>query len=206
MRAMPGLWRWCGLWRWRRNPLRRRSDLVEAWAGLATAVAVGVGAPLAGWATGQAVDGRLEHTVRLEHAARHQVAAVVVRTTSRPVPVTDTDAISALAAARTAVVRWTGPDGAPRTGTVFIAHRHAAGDLLPVWTDTAGRLVQRPMDEATARTNAVAAGIGTAGGIAALACAARQMLGWRIMRRRLADWEREWARVGQDWGRAGAGG
>ena len=53
MRAMPGLWRWCGLWRWRRNPLRRRSDLVEAWAGLATAVAVGVGAPLAGCSAGR---------------------------------------------------------------------------------------------------------------------------------------------------------
>jgi hypothetical protein len=32
---------------------------------------------------------------------------------------------------------------------------------------------------------------------------ARQMLLWQLMRRRLAEWEREWEAAGQDWGRAG---
>jgi hypothetical protein len=32
----------------------------------------------------------------------------------------------------------------------------------------------------------------------------RQLLMWQLMRRRLAEWEREWEAAGQDWGRAGA--
>lgn len=34
-------------WRWRRNPLRRHSDVVEAWTALIVAVLLLVGAPLA---------------------------------------------------------------------------------------------------------------------------------------------------------------
>ncbi|MER7187064.1 3-deoxy-7-phosphoheptulonate synthase, partial [Streptomyces hyaluromycini] len=39
-------------WRWRQNPLRRKSDVVEAWIALAVAVLLGVAAPLAGALTG----------------------------------------------------------------------------------------------------------------------------------------------------------
>jgi hypothetical protein len=107
---------------------------------------------------------------------------------------------------RTAVVRWAVPDGSSRSGTVSLARKQAAGDRIPVWTDGHGRLAAEPMDQATAWTNTVSAGLGTAAGVAVLARAARHLLAWRIMRRRMADWEREWARISQDWGRTGAGG
>ncbi|AEW93154.1 hypothetical protein SCATT_07830 [Streptantibioticus cattleyicolor NRRL 8057 = DSM 46488] len=200
MRWMPGMWRW------RRNPLRRRSDLIEAWAGLATAVVVVVGAPVAGIAAGRSVGTELEHDARVEQAQRHRVTATVLRTADRSSPAVQTESVPGQQPLRLATIRWTAPDGTPRTGTVRVERRPAAGDTLPVWTDRHGVLTDRPLDSSAATANAVAAGLGAATTTAALACAARQALGWRLLRRRLADWERDWLRVSQDWGRTGAGG
>jgi hypothetical protein len=52
----------------------------------------------------------------------------------------------------------------------------------------------------------VLAGTAVASAAAGLLVISRQLLMWRLMARRMDSWEREWARVGQDWGRAGAGG
>ncbi|WP_269856311.1 Rv1733c family protein [Streptomyces sp. RPT161] len=200
MRSVPGLWRW------RRNPLRRRSDVVEAWASLVTVGLVVVGAPLAGLAAGQSVGSDLQRTVQRQRAERHRTTAHVVSVDRHRAPVVDSEAAHGQDGTRVALVRWRTPDGESRTGVVRIEARHVVGDPLAVWTDRRGRLTERPMDESTATTNAVAAGFGVAGAAAALVCGARQLLGWRIMRRRLADWAREWTRVSEDWGRAGAGG
>jgi hypothetical protein len=200
MRSVPGLWRW------RRNPLRRRSDVIEAWASLVTVGLVAVGAPLAGLAAGHTVGSELQRTVQRQRAERHRTIADVVVIDRHPPPVVDSDAAHGQDGTRVALVRWRTPDGVSRTSVLRIEARHVVGDPVAVWTDRRGRLTERPMEESTATTNAVAAGFGVAGAAAALACGARQLLGWRIMRRRLADWAREWARVSEDWGRTGAGG
>lgn len=44
-------------WRWRRNPLRRRSDAVEAWVVLVTSVVMAAGMPLAGALSSERVGG-----------------------------------------------------------------------------------------------------------------------------------------------------
>ncbi|UWE09756.1 hypothetical protein NYE86_14240 [Actinacidiphila bryophytorum] len=80
------------------------------------------------------------------------------------------------------------------------------GDQLLLWTDKSGVLVPPPLDRATASTHAVLAGVATGSAAAGVVLMSRQLLVWRLMRRRMDSWEREWARVGQDWGRAGAGG
>jgi hypothetical protein len=56
----------------------------------------------------------------------------------------------------------------------------------------------------TASTHAVLAGMGASLGAGVLLLVGRQLLMWQLMRRRLAEWEREWEAAGQDWGRAGA--
>ncbi|GAA1888824.1 Rv1733c family protein [Streptantibioticus ferralitis] len=200
MRPIPGLWRW------RRNQLRRRSDVIEAWASLVTVGLVVIGAPVAGLAAGKSVGSDLQRTMQRQRAERHRTTARVINIDRHPAPVADSEAAHGQDGTRVALVRWRTPDGSSRTGVVRIEARHAVGDPLAVWTDRRGRLTERPLDASTATTNAVAAGFGVGGAAAALACGARQLLGWRIMRRRLADWAREWARVSEDWGRAGAGG
>jgi hypothetical protein len=59
-----------------------------------------------------------------------------------------------------------------------------------------------PLDAMTARTHAALAGMGAFVATGVLLLVGRQMLMWQLMRRRLAEWEREWAEAGQDWGRA----
>ncbi len=202
-----GAMRWMpGLWRWRPNPLRRRSDVIEAWASLVTAVLVAVGGPAVGIATGRTVGAGMDRTVAAERAERHQVTATVVSASVRPDPVSDTEAAHGQGPVRTALVRWTALDGSARTGRVRLGERRAAGDPLTVWIDAHGALTDRPLDAAAAAANAIAAGLGSGAATAALACGARQLLGWRLLRRRLADWERAWAQAGEDWGRADAGG
>lgn len=48
----PKVW----LWRWRRNPLRRRADAVEAWVVLGVWALTVLAGVLAGWATAGAVE------------------------------------------------------------------------------------------------------------------------------------------------------
>lgn len=196
--------RWIpGTWRWRPNPLRRRSDLIEAWVGLVIAVVVAAGAPVLGIAAGRAVDASLLRTVVAQRAERHEVRATVLsaaRAQAAAVDPDDTNSVS-----RTAVLGWRSGGSAHRA-TVTIVGRHSVGSTLPVWLDRRDRPVEPPLDKVAATTNATAAGLSAAAATAGLLLAARRFLSWRILRRRMADWGREWSRVGQDWGHAGTGG
>ncbi|MFD3451187.1 hypothetical protein ACFWVC_03325 [Streptomyces sp. NPDC058691] len=194
-------------WRWRHNPLRRRSDVFEAWIGLATTCVIALGAPAAGWATGAAVGSTLRHTVSVEHAQRTQLPAVVLKADPREVPDSDPESGQVHEESRPAVVRWTASDGRARTANVLIPADRGNGDRITLWTDRAGQApVPAPLDAGTADTHALLAGIGTFLAASVLGLMGRQALMWHLMRRRLAEWEREWAAAGQSWGRAGAGG
>ncbi|MDT3398832.1 hypothetical protein RKE29_19635 [Streptomyces sp. B1866] len=193
-----------GVWRWRRNPLRRGTDLVEAWLALAALLLIGCAAPAAGWVAGSRVDAALTASVREQRAHRHLARAAVVRVLPRGPGESDAGA-AGREARRRVVARWTAPDGGVRTGTLPVLPGVRPGDRVPVWTDDLGRQTSRPMAAATAVTRAVLAGVGAAAGVAALVEAARRLVLWRLVRRRHAGWDLAWERAGQDWGRAGAG-
>lgn len=195
-----------GVWRWRRNPMRRPSDVFEAWAGLTAVVVAAVAAPLTGLAAGHSVDTALRHLATVQRSQRHMVTATVEGTDHARGGIVDPDESDDQAAGHRILVGWRAPDGSAHTAVVSVVGRHARGTRLALWTDRRDRPVGAPLDLATATSNAVAAGFGAAVAVAALVMAVRHLLGWRILRRRLADWEREWIRVSQDWGRAGAGG
>src|SRR2546422_9614258 len=63
-------------WRWRSNPLRRRSDVVEAWIVLTAWAAATAGAVAAGMVGAQAA----QRVVNEDRAGRRPVSAVVVKT------------------------------------------------------------------------------------------------------------------------------
>ncbi|MGW3245713.1 Rv1733c family protein [Streptomyces sp. NPDC001070] len=194
-------------WRWRRNSLRRRSDVFEACAGLAATCVIVLGAPAAGLTAGQAVDNALQHTVRVEHAARTQVRALVVKAGPREAADTDPESGRVREERRNAVVRWNAPDGHAHTAHVRVAADRGQGDHITLWTDKAGAVpVAAPLDARSATTHATLAGVGTFLAAIVVGLMGRQVLMWQLMRRRLAEWEREWAAAGQNWGRAGAGG
>ncbi|WP_046778051.1 hypothetical protein [Streptomyces yangpuensis] len=196
-----------GVWRWRHNPLRRPTDLFEAWVAFAALVCVVVVAPAVGWVAGLRVDGTLQQAVHAQRQERHLVPAVVVR------PAPDTEPSEDPAAQRTAprrtqiVASWTAPDGSSHEGTVPAAEEPPhPGDRFRIWTDARGRLVGRPLDPSAAAFHAGAAGLAAAAGVAVLAVTVRRLVVRRLMHRRYIRLDRAWAAAGPDWGRAGAGG
>jgi hypothetical protein len=188
-------------WRWRRNPLRRRTDVVEACIGLLTAMLFCV-LPLLGWWSGQSVDRALQRVARSQRAERTLVTAEVAPSGG--------SAGSAAAAGfdprHGDRLRWTAPDHSVHTAKVSADLEVWNSGRILLWTDHRGTLVPPPLDSTTATTHSVLAGTAVATAAGGLLLISRKVLGWRLMRRRLDTWEREWARVGQDWGRAGAGG
>ncbi|WRZ94689.1 hypothetical protein OHB54_40040 [Streptomyces sp. NBC_01007] len=184
-------------WRWRRNPLRRRSDVVEAWWALAVGVLLFVGAPLAGagaaWWT---YDGTREQATA-QRAAQHQVRAVLVEDTPRAVPTTPGGSLRSFPA----LVRWTGSDGTVRTGPVRVRAGLRRGTRVDVWTDARETIVRPPSSTAVIRQRALAMGVFTATGAVFVVFVAHLCVRRALGRRRLAHWERDWARTEPEWTR-----
>ncbi|MFF4849248.1 hypothetical protein [Streptomyces sp. NPDC001194] len=197
-----------GVWRWRRNPLRRPTDLFEAWVAFAALVCVLLVAPAVGTVAGLEVDGTLQRAAREQRQERYLVPAVVVRPAEAPSEGTEADpSAPRQTPQRTQIVAsWTAPDGSSHQGTVPAAEEPPqAGDRFRIWTDTQGRLVGRPLDEASASVHAGMVGLAAALGAAALVETVRRLVVRRLMHRRYMRLDRAWAAAGPDWGRAGAG-
>lgn len=195
-----------GIWRWRHNPLRRGTDLAEAWLALCALLLILFAAPVVGALVGGAAQGVLQATVREQRASRHEVTATVVRLVRGSSTEVDPDTATGREARTRVVADWTAPDGARCRGTVLAGLRTPRlGDRFRMWTDAHGRLTARPLDSATATTHAVLAGFGAALLTAGAVEGGRRAVLWRMVRRRYARWDRAWDRTGPDWGRTGAG-
>ncbi|MEU8617885.1 hypothetical protein [Streptomyces sp. NPDC048623] len=196
-----------GLWRWRHNPLRRTTDLVEAWVALVAALLLCLGVPAAGWAAGVSANASLQRSVRLQQQERVPTVAQVVRPADTAGEADRDGELGAEQRLRPAVVaNWTAPDGSARTGTVTTTRNHAhAGDVFPLWTDRAGRAVTPPMHPDTARAHALIAGLTVALLAAFLVEGLRRLVVHRLTQRRYARLDRAWAQAGPDWGRTGTG-
>jgi hypothetical protein len=179
----PQVW----LWRWRRNPLRRPADRVEAWVVTATWVITVLVGVLAGLATARTV----EQGMARERAEWRPATAHLVERAPGQAPAQPDDSDGEWAWGK---VAWTAPDGSARSGTVRVAPGTAADTPVTVWTDARGRLVARPAtaSQAALRSHLV----GALGGLSAAAVplAAAHAVCRRLERRRMAQWDMAWAR------------
>lgn len=194
-----------GVWRWRRNPLRRGTDLVEAWVALAAALLILLGGSAAGVATGRSTHDALLGTVRQQHAERHLVWVTVDRLLPHPPVDPDPETSTQRDAHRRVLATWRSADGARHVGRINAPRPVEPGDHFRIWTDDRGRVAPRPLDRTTAGSHAVLAGLGAAALAGGLVEGTRRVVMWRLMRRRYHRWDEAWERAGQDWGRAGAG-
>lgn len=195
-----------GLWRWRHNPLRRATDLAEAWIALVALVLIVVAAPVVGAVTGALTQDALLRSVAAQREARHSVTATVLQRIDQPPLDPDPETSSSRDAHRRVLASWTAPDGSGQAGTVVSELKSPhPGDRFQVWTDAEGRVVGRPLDTATATTHAALAGLGAALACVGLIEGARRLVVWRIVQRRYARWDQAWDSAGPDWGRAGTG-
>jgi hypothetical protein len=206
VRAIGGLRAFGGLWRWRHNPLRRTTDLVEAWLAFSALVLILVAAPLIGAVVGSTAQGALQQAVRDQMQTRHRVTATVVKKVDGSPLDPDPETATNRDRQSRVVADWTGPDGTDRHGTVMANLKiPKPGDHFTLWTDRQGRIVGRPLDTATATTHAVLAGFGSAVLAAGLVEGGRRLIVWRMIRRRYARWDQAWDKAGPDWGRTGTG-
>jgi hypothetical protein len=179
------------LWRWRRNPLRRHGDVVEAWIVLAVWALALIGGALVGWAAGRAVDQAFAD----RRAGVHAVSAELTENAA------DGSLIdSGYDIGRSWVtVRWTAADGSTHTGRAKALPTATAGSRLQAWADHSERLVAAPPSTAESTFSAVVAGALVAQLTATAVWGSGWMLRRRLFRQRLADWDAEWQRVGPQW-------
>ena len=183
--------RW--LWRWRSSPLRRREDVVEAWIVLALWAVVVLGGALVGTVTVRSADESLARV----RAERHAVRAVLLQSTEEATPLTEGVPENRVRAR----IRWTAPDGSVRSGRALVPYGREAGTRVPVWTDDAGRLAPQPPTAAQAAFEAELLGVSAVLALGGLVYGAGRAARWRLDRRRLDGWARDWNRVEPGWRR-----
>ncbi|MEU0471881.1 Rv1733c family protein [Streptomyces olivaceus] len=180
------------LWRWRRNPLRRREDVLEAWILLIVWFVIAVAAPAAG--------------VLASHAAAHSAAERRVERHSATATLVSDASSNPLATGTTggrvdATVRWTASDGTRHSGKIPVDEGMKAGSRVTVWTDSRNQPTAAPPSAAQAGVDA--AFMGAASSFAVVAVASAGYYGARVVlnRRRRAAWAHEWEDVSSQWGR-----
>jgi hypothetical protein len=174
-----------GLWP-DRNPLRRNLDRVEAVTFGVLAVAFLAGAPVAAIA-GQHIVYRLgAQTVHSQRSWR-QVPAVLL-------------ADAPLSEYATVRARWTAPDGAVRSGTVFAPSGAERGSTVKVWLDGYGNATNTPpLRLAQVRTQAALATVLAPVVLAELLLGVASMLHLALEQRRLTAWDAEWQVTEPKW-------
>ncbi|MEU4035433.1 Rv1733c family protein [Streptomyces collinus] len=182
-------------WRWRRNTLRRRSDVMEAWTVLVVSVLLFVVAPLVGVAAGLHAHDRAQTAAVVERSERHHVRAEVVAGPARRLHAVQGDRQHPYRA----MVRWTEPGEGARTAQARVPAGTRPGDQVTVWFDTRGRSVAPPPDDVAVWQHTVTVGVCAAGGAAAVVLLGHAVERRIALRHRMAEWERAWARTGPKW-------
>jgi hypothetical protein len=174
------------LWRWRRSPLRRRSDRAEAWIVLVTWLLALLGVVLVGVATADA----MERGMAENRARSRAVPAVLTENAKEPGTGTSTVWVK---------VRWTDANGGSHIDRTKVDADATAGTTVTVWVNREGELVSKPVARSEARLQAAAGGMLVALGAGAGVLVAGRIPRAFLERRRLAEWEAEWGRVGPGW-------
>jgi hypothetical protein len=180
-----------------RNPLRRRTDRIEAWISAALLLLFLIGAPLFASGLGNWVHqgGMAEQRAQ---QSWHQTPAVLVTAAPR-VPMY----AFRLSWQNTvpAEARWLGPAGQPRSGEVPAPAGAPAGQTVQVWVDGSGRATGAPLGSGELTRRVIGVEVVAPAALAVLLLCLAGVARWLLNRRRLAAWETAWASIGPRWSR-----
>jgi hypothetical protein len=180
-----------------RNPLRRRTDRIEAWISAALLAVFLIGAPLSSASLGRWVyQGGLSE--QRAQQSWHQTPAVLLQTA--PVLPGYQYRLSWRSTAEVPA-RWSGPDGQQRSGEVLAPVGSRAGRAVQVWVDGSGRLTGPPLLGSELTRRVVGAEVFAPVALAVLLFSLAGAARWLLNRRRLAAWEAAWASIGPRWTR-----
>ena len=166
------------------NPLRRRSDRIQAWTGLAAVVLVIAMIPVAlfsslrTWQHFSAVSDR-------ELGSRQLISATVV----------GSDPESRIARNHLATLSWNYPGPVQHTGHVAVTGSTHTGDLVPVWVDDDGDMTGAPMTRLHVWLDTLGVGVGLM--LAAVVVGGGCYRGIRAVldRHRARELDQEWRRL-----------
>ncbi|WP_053846557.1 hypothetical protein [Streptomyces sp. NRRL B-24085] len=184
------------LWRWRRNPLRRRTDLAQAWIAVGLFLAALSATPPVAFAVGDTAHRHYEETARHQHATRHHTPAVLLHDAPRhPEPGSD----EARKARYPVTVRFTDPRGHTRTAETDVTPALAAGNTVHIWVDTEGKITEASLSTRQVRDGAIGCAVLAAMAVPVLGVAGYSYARRRLERHNLAQWDAEWARIAPRW-------
>jgi hypothetical protein len=174
------------------NPLRRRSDLIDAWLlPVAIALFLVLGPIVAGgaaWFTSAQVtaDRQAEQTW-------HRVPAMLLRAAPGPMSGGSPHSWTVREPAR-----WVA-DGTLRTELVPVTAGTRAGSVVPVWLDRAGQPQPLPMTASQVSDRMVVTVSAALAALTVLLTGLVLVIRWRLNRRRLSSWASDWDLVEPQW-------
>ncbi|GII87962.1 hypothetical protein Ssi03_59520 [Sphaerisporangium siamense] len=183
-------------YRFDHNPLRRRSDRIEAVAVLLTLLVL-VASVWPALLAGRVVYQRGLTAERVDPEVRQQVTAVLLENGAATNPVSSQGTVLGVKAK----ARWYMPDGSVHMGVVSVPAHAKAGSSLELWVDAHGTPTAAPRTHAQTVADAVVAGFGVVAGIGGLLFLNLALLRWMLDRRRYVEWEKEWTAVHDRWRR-----
>lgn len=187
------------MWRWRRNSLKRGTDVVQAWAGLAVLLAVLVVAPVAAVLVGEAALRHYEEAARHQRLTRHETTATLVRDAPRhPEPGSDEENKTRYPVE----VRFTGREGRTRTTRAEVPPGLTADSEIRIWVTRDGEVTEPPLTREQIRSRGMGWALLAAMGVALIGAAAHAVTALALYRRNLAAWEAAWAETGPRWTRS----
>lgn len=177
---------------WDRNPLRRRSDRVEAAVVAGLLAGFLIGAPILAVVAGRITDAS---ELRQQHSERswQQVPATLLVS---PVTVVASGFGSSDA---WVPARWRAPDHRVRRGLVELGTAARAGQQVRVWTDAEGRLTGPPVSRQAIQLDVTLAALFAPAALAVVLLMTAGSARLILNRRRRAGWDRAWAAAGPRW-------
>jgi hypothetical protein len=184
--------RWLGL---DRNPLRRRTDRIEAAVRLARLVLLLVAVPIVTLAVGRQADHVALRQAQAQQAAERQVTAVLLRqasSTGVPDPYTSVQTTWVLA-------RWQPPGQPVRSGQIPAPAGARAGSTVQVWVSASGAITSPPPGHRVIAGDVCIAAVLTWLVMSLLVLGSSALAQRALDRRRLRAWDAEWRATGPRW-------
>lgn len=180
-----------------RNPLRRRTDRIEALISAALLALFVVGAPLLGTSLGRWVHQGGLSEQRAQQSWHQTPARLLATAPAAPryaFRLSWQNAVPVRA-------RWSGPGGQPRYGEVPAPPGSRAGHLVQVWVDGSGRVTGPPLRGAELTRRVAGAEVLAPLALGVVLLMVAFVVRWLLNRRRLRDWEVGWESIGPRWSR-----
>jgi hypothetical protein len=178
-----------------RNPLRRRTDRVEAYLLAGLFVAAAAGAPLAAQAASRAAYSSALRTQQEQLATRQQVKAKLTEAAGSAMNgYTLNEYVPTMAT-------WKSATGKPGSGHVLAQTGSAEGSPVTVWVAPNGDLASPPLTVAQVAGQGDAGALGAVAGVIVAFLTGTGVVRYVMYRRRMAAWEADWLLTAPMWNR-----